>query len=308
MHSALVGPSGACECGVVWPQLADDVGTVPCFLSDREGAVDTWQRALRLLHTSEPPTVTEDLAILDLLATWGPAHWGRFAQPPLPSADSSWLHGWLDVELPPGPILVLGCGPGADLLALGRPDRDVVAMDASPALVALARYLTAPGTRHLPHHRDALRHATRPLHLPQTARDRLRSVTWVVGDALDPPLAAESFAAVVALNLLDAVPEPLILLGQCEALLRPGGVLLTASPYHFQVHVTPGARQLLRWLPDDLSLPEGMERLCTGRILPDFLETLVVERRAIDLPWQVPVHPGFTADYRLHAMRLRKVR
>jgi SAM-dependent methyltransferase len=308
LHSAVVDVLGRCQaCGVVWPLLTDLGGTVPGMLADRAATQQAWDTALDVLENLMPRADDpEARPLLDLLATWGPVHWGRHAQPPMPSADPSWLHGWLDVDLPPGPILVLGCGPGADLVALGRLDREVVAMDASAGLVALARHLAWHRTPWLPMHRDALRFAFRPVQLPDLTRDQLRQVTWICGDALDPPFAAETFAAVVALNLLDAVPEPLMLLGQCEALLQPGGALLVASPYHFQAQVTPGARQLLQWIPEDLDLPAGLERLCTGQAIADFLDTLSLERRAVDIPWQVPVHPGFVAQYRLHAMLLRK--
>ncbi len=312
MHTSALAADGRClGCGIAWPQVADGLGMLPVMLPDVQAAQSALDLARDLLarldgpQTAIPPE-PEALALLELVATWGPAHWGMHAQPPLPSTDSAWLHGWLDGDLPPGPVLVLGCGAGAELCALARPDRELVAMDAVPALLMLARRLANHEVTWLPYRTDALRFAARPIELPSETRETLKRVTWLCGDALDPPFEPETFAAVVALNLLDAVPEPLVLLGQCEALLRPGGVLLLASPYHFQPQVTPGARYLLRWLPADLDLPAGMERLLTGRAIPDFLDNLAVDRSAVDVPWQVRVHPGFTAQYRLHVVRLRK--
>ena len=53
----------------------------------------------------------------------------------------------------------------------------------------------------------------------------------VVGDAQDPPFAPESFSAVCLLNLLDCVPNPLLVLAWADALLVPGGELLLAMPF-----------------------------------------------------------------------------
>lgn len=298
--------AGVCSgCGIAWPMA----GGLPVLLRDRAAGVYAMALADRVLDAlaalpTHGPDDSEARGVLDVLATWAPAHWGKAMHPPAPHAEMRWLVGWLD-HLPPGPVLVLGSGAGGELAMLAPADREVWALDATPVLVRCAQRL-AQGDGVLPLHRDALRYATRPVTLSATERNLLRRIHLLCADALDPPFEAETFAAVIALNLLDAVAEPLVLLGQCEALLQPGGVLLLASPYHWQASVTPGARQMLRWLPDELELPEGMERLLTGRAIPGFLDTLQVERRAVGVPWTVPVHPGFQAQYRAHVVRLRK--
>ncbi len=53
----------------------------------------------------------------------------------------------------------------------------------------------------------------------------------VVGDAQDPPFAPESFSAVCLFNLLDSVPNPVLVLAWADALLVPGGELLVAMPF-----------------------------------------------------------------------------
>ncbi len=63
----------------------------------------------------------------------------------------------------------------------------------------------------------------------------------VLADALDPPFEAHSFGAVVATNLLDSCRDPALLLGQMDALLRPGGTLLVTSPLAWDPGVTPPA-------------------------------------------------------------------
>ena len=59
------------------------------------------------------------------------------------------------------------------------------------------------------------------------------SCDFLVGDAIDPPLSAASWDAVVLGMVYDTVRAPGLLLGQAGALLRDHGLLLAASPYQF---------------------------------------------------------------------------
>ncbi len=61
----------------------------------------------------------------------------------------------------------------------------------------------------------------------------------LLADALDPPLAAGSFDAVLAINLLDSCRDPGLMLQQALALLAPGGRLVLSSPLHWKREVTP---------------------------------------------------------------------
>ncbi len=299
---------GRCShCLVQWPT----VGAMPLMLADAQAATRTAGHVEQVLSQLGALPVggyadADEQNILEQLVIWLPAHWGAYAEPPLPWSPPTHLRGWLDCALPPGPILVLGCAAGGEIPWLDLEDRQVVAMDANVALVQAARKLARGTLDRLPSHSDGLRYEVRPVELPSKQRDMLQRVQWLVGDALDPPFLAEQFAAVVALNLFDSVSEPLVLLGQCEALLQPGGVLLLSSPYHFQASVTPNAAKLLQWLPPELPLPQAFERLFTGEAIPGFFTEFRIEKRAYNVPWRLPVHPGFIAEYRLHALRLRK--
>lgn len=51
----------------------------------------------------------------------------------------------------------------------------------------------------------------------------------IVGDAADPPFEAESFDAVLLLNVLDSTRSPRLVLGQANALLRSGGKLIISA-------------------------------------------------------------------------------
>lgn len=72
------------------------------------------------------------------MADWDPAAYGRFADLRLkPALD---LMGWVG-DLPPGPIVDLGCGNGAAVPALRArfPGRAVIGVDASASMLAAAQ-------------------------------------------------------------------------------------------------------------------------------------------------------------------------
>ncbi|MCB0068026.1 MAG: class I SAM-dependent methyltransferase [Caldilinea sp.] len=106
--------------------------------------------------------------------------------------------------LPPGPILEIGCGGGAFAaeLAEGHPQAVVVGLDLRPEALAFAG---AQGSR----------------------------ATWVQGNLLRLPFSDESFALVVALDVVD---QKGIDAGQALAgirrVVRPGGALLLRVSAH----------------------------------------------------------------------------
>jgi SAM-dependent methyltransferase/uncharacterized protein YbaR (Trm112 family) len=141
-----------------------------------------------------------------------------------------------------GPALDLGCGAGRAALELGLRTRHALGVDLSFALLRKARAALA-GEVKFP-----LRRSGRVYREVRADTSRLRGsrAEFVAADALDPPFRAETFALVVAWNVFDSVRVPLMLLGQADALLRPGGELHLASPYAWRSSVTeegeaPGA-------------------------------------------------------------------
>lgn len=66
----------------------------------------------------------------------------------------------------------------------------------------------------------------------------------VLGDAADPPFLAGAFRAVLLLNVLDSCRDPALVLAQAEALLAPGGTLMTCCAYAWSDAITPPAARL----------------------------------------------------------------
>lgn len=133
------------------------------------------------------------------------------------------LHDWPDTDVHYGPlapneselgllgplggarVLVLGCGDGANAVALARQGAVVTAGDISPAQLALAR---------------------------QRARRAGVSVDWLRLDAADlGQLPAAGFDLILAVYVFPYVREIGDCLGHCQRLLRPGGRLLFSQDH-----------------------------------------------------------------------------
>jgi SAM-dependent methyltransferase len=121
----------------------------------------------------------------------------------------------------------------------------------------------------------------------------------VVGDAADPPFEASAFQSVLALNLLDSVAQPRIVLGQADALLASGGTLVIACAYAWRDDCTP-ARE--RFTPADLL---AALRGDGGALeLPHLRYTL--ERVEDPLPWRLRSSPRLSHHFDCQLVVARK--
>lgn len=119
---------------------------------------------------------------------------------------------------PPGPTANLGCGPGAHALALARRGYDVVGIDGSPRMVQAAR--------------------------TRAARDKI-SASFGVDDVRAPLRFADaSLGGVLAILVLQHLPDPAAFIAEIRRCLRPGGHVLVTAPAH---DGTPGTSQNLYW-------------------------------------------------------------
>jgi SAM-dependent methyltransferase len=108
------------------------------------------------------------------------------------------------VVAPPGPVVDLGCGPGAHAFALARRGYDVIGIDSSPRMVEVARS-------------RAKREPTR--------------ATFEVGDVSGPlPFADTSLGAALAILVVQHLSRPTAFFDEVRRCLRPGGYLLLTAP------------------------------------------------------------------------------
>lgn len=108
------------------------------------------------------------------------------------------------VVTPPGPVADLGCGPGAHSLELARRGYRVTGLDGSPRMVEAGR--------------------------TRAARDGL-DATFDVHDVSEPlPFADGSLGGVLALHVVQHLPDPGAFLTDIRRCLRPDGHLLITAP------------------------------------------------------------------------------
>jgi len=179
---------------------------------------------------------------------------------------------------PDGRALDVGAACGRVTLDLARDHRFALGLDLSKALMRGARAVS---------HAGAARYATVvegdlvtrhdvPVEAPDNA-------AFMVADALNLPVPSAHFDTVVALNLLDRVPDPARVLDELARATAPGGTLIIASPYTWLPQFT--ARE--RWLGGfDRNGAEvrGIETV-KQRFRENF--TILDERR---LPFFIPHH------------------
>ena len=133
--------------------------------------------------------------------------------------------------------------------------------------------------------------------------DPPRNVLFLVGDALDPPFPGDSFDLVGALNLLDNVGVPLTLLGQADALLRAGGLLVLGTPYEWRAEIADPAE----WLETDaLDAAALLRGILEGTAADRLGFRYSVEGEIGGLPWTLPGHSRRRTIFLSHVMRARK--
>ncbi|MFW5713514.1 MAG: class I SAM-dependent methyltransferase [Brevefilum sp.] len=100
-------------------------------------------------------------------------------------------------------ILEIGCGTGIVSLGIAPQAGEVVGVDISPKMIALAE--------------------------EKARKSNCENVTFQEADAYDLPFEDESFDIVLLTNLLHVVAEPTTVLKEAHRVLRTGGVLATVT-------------------------------------------------------------------------------
>ena len=123
-----------------------------------------------------------------------------------------------NVLAPPGPVADLGCGPGAHALALARRGYEVVGLDGSPRMIDVARR--------------------------QAASDNVDG-RFNVHDVSAPlPFGEASLGGVLAIHVIQHLPDHEAFMAEIRRCLRPGGHLLITAPARDRL---PRGPQNLYW-------------------------------------------------------------
>lgn len=204
-------------------------------------------------------------------------------------------------NLPPGPILDLGCSVGRVTFELaGRSSDLVLGVDLNVAMLRLASRVLRRGRVRYPRRRAGLVYDLREFAVDPPGAER--ADFWAC-DAAALPFPPGRFAAVVGLNLLDSVASPVDALTAIARTLMPGGKALLACPYDWSPGATPAERwvgghsQRGRWEGS----PEAVLRsLLTPGGHPASIEGMIIVAEEQDLPWRVRLHDRGAVDYRCH--------
>ena len=105
---------------------------------------------------------------------------------------------------PPGPILDVGCGPGAHSVAMARRGYDVLGIDVSPRMVQVAR--------------------------ARAGREGADVRFQVVDAGGTLPSDDGAVGGVMAVHVIQHLPDAASFVGEVRRCLRPGGHLLLTAP------------------------------------------------------------------------------
>jgi len=225
--------------------------------------------------------------LLEHVSIYMDAHWGDHADPPVPLACSAMLDK-LQALPRVASTVELGCSAGRVTATLAGLSEIVVGLDLQFATLRRARRLLAG---------DPIAYARRTYgryYAPAVARGlAATNVSLVCGDALDPPLVPRMYDRVVALNLVDSVRSPGVLLDVLTGLCAFEGEVIVASPYAWQT-----------------GFVNDLERL-GGRSPDNFVRDWFTARGyavldEADLPWSLRRDARSAVTYQIHYLRLRK--
>ena len=137
-------------------------------------------------------------------------------------------------------VLDLGCAVGRTAFdaAAAAPGSLVLGIEGNLALLRVARRAAVRGEVAYGRRRIGLVYDERRFAADLPGRDR---VDFWACDAAALPFAPGSADLVLALNLLDCVPDPVGFLHATAAALRPKGALLLATPFDWAARATPAA-------------------------------------------------------------------
>ncbi len=210
-------------------------------------------------------------------------------------------------RVPNGRLLDLGCGGGRTSfdLAAANTGALVLGVDSNLALLRLAGRAGQGGQIAYARRRIGTVYDERRFAGDLPGRER---VDFWACDALALPFAAGQAALVLALNLLDCVTDPHRLLLGMAAVLRPGGLLLLATPFDWSTRATPAAG----WIGGHSQRGEGagaaeplLQALLTEGAHPLSVPGLQLVGTA-EAAWQTRLHARSAVAYSTHLVAARR--
>jgi len=138
---------------------------------------------------------------------------------------------------PEARVLDLGCAVGRSSFELAKYCQEVIGIDYSAKFIKTAKQLQKKGFIKFKKINEGLLGEMLRVKVPEGI-DR-RRVKFMKADACHLPKTLGTFDAVLLSNLLDRLKEPRLCLERLNFLVKPGGVVLIASPYSWLEEFTP---------------------------------------------------------------------
>lgn len=204
-------------------------------------------------------------------------------------------------QMPAGPLLDAGCSVGRSAFELAAlTSRDVLAIDLNYSMLRLASTILRTGEVKYAKRRGGLVYDAK--RFPVAFENSSRVDFWIC-DAQALPFAEQSFAAAVAMNLLDSVPSPAQLIRSFASALKPGGQLLLASPYDWSAAVTP----VEAWLGGHSQRNEHAG--ATAPVIEFLLSQagFQIQTEWPEVGWTVRMHERSSMAYGLHMVQCSRL-
>lgn len=206
-------------------------------------------------------------------------------------------------DLPPGPLLDLGCATGRTTFALAEATGcQVLGVDLGYPMLRLASTVLRRGQVRYPRRRVGLVYDRRDFPVRFAGSEQ---VDFWGCNATALPFREGSFAAIAALNVLDCVPSPYDLIAALPRLLAPGGKALLTCPYDW----SPGATPVEAWIgghsqrgPAQGASEPALRALLTPGAHPAAISGLRIVAEEASVPWRVRLHERSAVLYRVHLL------
>jgi uncharacterized protein YbaR (Trm112 family)/SAM-dependent methyltransferase len=250
---------------------------------------------LQALLVEQGPDDLPYARLLEHLSIYLDAHWGDYAMPrPTPGFALGPLIERIKGRPYVGVAVELGCSVGRVLAHIEA--EHVVGIDMHVGALRRARRVLDGEPVDYARRVIGRNYQAATIETNMTVHASRR--TLLAADALDPPLLPGIAERVIALNMIDSVANPRLLLSVIDGLLVDGGEVILASPYQWQSSA----------MPEDMRLPGPdpglalVEILRTGHDLssPYSLEDVA------EIPWTLRRDARSTVTYHTHYVRARK--